>query len=314
MTTHEAEGVKSLLPCPFCGHNRTDIESGADCFVYCEACDCEGPSCASVEQAIHTWNCRSPPSGEGEVRRHAEIVDHIWQGLLDKDDRTSPEEYPDMVLISRDELSGHIAECMAEAAWQASKAPTRPAPAEIGMGERERLRAALEEAIEFADQDAQCLTQAGIDMVARWSAALASTVLVEGEKGSSCTESGSTASPKSAGPCKSEEREVAISYELDCWLDHNPDGGALDGFRAGFKAGEDYGRYAAAGPSACAATVDQMKSEEGANTCHCEDPPWCAFNNACWRAFNATADREERERKEVESNRIAATSCTPGDA
>lgn len=28
----------------------------------------------------------------------------IWQDLCDKDDRTSPEEYPDMCLITRDEL------------------------------------------------------------------------------------------------------------------------------------------------------------------------------------------------------------------
>lgn len=59
-------------------------------------------------------------------RRHNEIVDFVWQGLLDKDDRTSPEEYPEMCLIEREELSSIIAEVMAEAAYQASEALTRP--------------------------------------------------------------------------------------------------------------------------------------------------------------------------------------------
>lgn len=31
-------------------------------------------------------------------------LDAVWQALVEKDDRTSPEEYPDMVLITRDEL------------------------------------------------------------------------------------------------------------------------------------------------------------------------------------------------------------------
>jgi len=35
--------------------------------------------------------------------------DEVWQELCEKDDRTSPVEYPDMVLISREELSGIIA-------------------------------------------------------------------------------------------------------------------------------------------------------------------------------------------------------------
>jgi len=33
-----------------------------------------------------------------------EIVRDEWQALLDKDDRTSPAEYPDMVLVTREEL------------------------------------------------------------------------------------------------------------------------------------------------------------------------------------------------------------------
>lgn len=38
-------------------------------------------------------------------------VDEVWQELCEKDDRNSPAEYPDMVLITREEL----AEIMGEA-------------------------------------------------------------------------------------------------------------------------------------------------------------------------------------------------------
>lgn len=37
-----------------------------------------------------------------------------WQNLLDKDDRTSPAEYPDMALITFDEFAQAIARCHAE--------------------------------------------------------------------------------------------------------------------------------------------------------------------------------------------------------
>lgn len=37
------------------------------------------------------------------------IVSAIWQELLDKDDRNSPEEYPDMVLITLEELTDAVA-------------------------------------------------------------------------------------------------------------------------------------------------------------------------------------------------------------
>lgn len=34
--------------------------------------------------------------------------DQAWQDLLDKDDRTSPEEYPEMCLITREELAAYM--------------------------------------------------------------------------------------------------------------------------------------------------------------------------------------------------------------
>jgi hypothetical protein len=38
------------------------------------------------------------------------LVESEWQGLLDKEDRTSPAECPDMVLVTRNELAGSMSE------------------------------------------------------------------------------------------------------------------------------------------------------------------------------------------------------------
>lgn len=41
-----------------------------------------------------------------EARKHHTVsVTDAWQDLCDKDDRTSPEEYPDMCLITREEIA-----------------------------------------------------------------------------------------------------------------------------------------------------------------------------------------------------------------
>ncbi|WP_062233094.1 hypothetical protein [Aureimonas sp. N4] len=39
----------------------------------------------------------------------AEVLDRCWEDLVEKDDRTSPEDYPDHALITRDELAGYLA-------------------------------------------------------------------------------------------------------------------------------------------------------------------------------------------------------------
>lgn len=51
---------------------------------------------ADYEQRIRSALIATP--------RQLPSVDEVWQQLLDKDDRTSPEEYPDMCLITFDEL------------------------------------------------------------------------------------------------------------------------------------------------------------------------------------------------------------------
>lgn len=38
----------------------------------------------------------------------SKTIDALWQDILDKDDRNSPEEYPDMALITADEFRDAI--------------------------------------------------------------------------------------------------------------------------------------------------------------------------------------------------------------
>jgi Lar family restriction alleviation protein len=55
-----------LKPCPFCGSEDLDIESGYDhAYVICERCETEGPAISngSALEACEAWNtrhCESP--------------------------------------------------------------------------------------------------------------------------------------------------------------------------------------------------------------------------------------------------------------
>ena len=43
-------------------------------------------------------------------------IEEIWRDLCEKDDRTSPPEYPDMALITQQELIGYLAQARADEA------------------------------------------------------------------------------------------------------------------------------------------------------------------------------------------------------
>lgn len=54
--------------------------------------------------------CAQVATPSDEPGPFSRLVDQEWQALLEKDDRTSPEEYPDMALITRTELAGAMSE------------------------------------------------------------------------------------------------------------------------------------------------------------------------------------------------------------
>lgn len=58
---------------------------------------------------------------EGEEADVSALIEATWNEILNYDDRNSPEEYPEMVLLSHDEFAGY----MRRAALLSSQAATR---------------------------------------------------------------------------------------------------------------------------------------------------------------------------------------------
>ena len=55
-----------LKPCPFCGSDMTDCESGYHWTVICKQCFAEGPPAKEKEFAIKMWNERVDLKVNGE--------------------------------------------------------------------------------------------------------------------------------------------------------------------------------------------------------------------------------------------------------
>lgn len=74
-------------------------------------------------------------------------VSKAWFDLVEKDDRNSPEEYPDMCLITREELAGYIAAAL-------SKLP--PAPVREKMAPVQGYAAGIPWSMHLRAYDAYC--------------------------------------------------------------------------------------------------------------------------------------------------------------
>lgn len=75
-----------------CGINNRLYMTPKDYSIWCE------------QQRQFARLAAAPLSGGGKVEVTNGVVDAQWQWLCDKDDRSSPVEYPDMALVTRDEL------------------------------------------------------------------------------------------------------------------------------------------------------------------------------------------------------------------
>lgn len=116
MTDTHDKVEQSLLPCPFCvgearlyGINQNRERAHIECTR--PRCRIVGPSFRKDQDAIAAWNTRqsSNAAERGGVDGPVDAIAHgFWLDLVEKDDRTSPEEYPDMALISHDELVGMV--------------------------------------------------------------------------------------------------------------------------------------------------------------------------------------------------------------
>ncbi len=101
-----------LLPCPFCGSRLQWVDgpdNGLRMYLHSEnGCAIQGQifivdySDASKAR-LASWNRRAP-SPETNVDVDAEIAS-VVQSVNEWDDRTSPDDYPDHLLITSEELS-----------------------------------------------------------------------------------------------------------------------------------------------------------------------------------------------------------------
>lgn len=94
--------TEKLLPCPFCGGQADYCETNA-WWVRCNDCNAETEADMSPEAAAEIWNRRTPPPST-----HVDVEEEIAcvvQSVNEWDDRTSPDDYPDHLLITSEELA-----------------------------------------------------------------------------------------------------------------------------------------------------------------------------------------------------------------
>jgi hypothetical protein len=96
--------------------------------------------------------------GEDRLTDISAFVDGAWRDLLEKDDRTSPEGYPDMALITHDELASIIFTASAiEAGGESIEPQTDWLAAKIAIaradGWREAVIVARQASLDFIPRD-----------------------------------------------------------------------------------------------------------------------------------------------------------------
>ena len=103
-----------LLPCPFCGKSdgisvKIDHNGFGSYRVKCGVCSIQTARYQNREAAVSIWNRRTP-SIPAPVAESEEVLtpEQAWLDLCEKGDRTSPEDYPDMCLITKDELADYM--------------------------------------------------------------------------------------------------------------------------------------------------------------------------------------------------------------
>jgi hypothetical protein len=106
-------------------------------------------------------NAHSERTPSDEPGPFSKLVDVEWQQLLDKDDRTSPEEYPGHCLITRNELASAMFE-----AWFGREAAS---PEGLGVPQEEQDPLSIAEArAEKAEAEREALIKHMVDRFLGW--------------------------------------------------------------------------------------------------------------------------------------------------
>lgn len=109
-----------LKPCPFCGGTDVNLRQHLATnmsWVSCGECGLEAPSETgwTDDIAIEYWNTRNDDAKDLEIAALREAmclgesveaeIDRVVQSVNEWDDRTSPDDYPDHLLITSEELA-----------------------------------------------------------------------------------------------------------------------------------------------------------------------------------------------------------------
>lgn len=94
--------MESDLPCPFCGE-PPEVSAWNSEQVFCTGLH-EGKKHATINQWRPVWNTRRPSPASASLK---EVIADCLSELLNKDDRTSPEEWPEMMMLTADELADY---------------------------------------------------------------------------------------------------------------------------------------------------------------------------------------------------------------
>ena len=97
----------SQHPCPSCTRPASATEARS-AETRSGSAEGEGAAREAGDAKSQSPSQSSPPAGEDD------LVQRLWQELVEKDDRTSPEEYPEMALITFDEFADYAREIAAE--------------------------------------------------------------------------------------------------------------------------------------------------------------------------------------------------------
>jgi hypothetical protein len=172
-TTGEREALKR---CPFCEGKPTAKcrpgEKGETPQVWSVTCFGERNAHAwfyapTEAEVIAAWNSR-PDTGREDQTGLSETKRIVWERMLEVDDRNSPEEYPEMILMTQEELFRAMDEAAASTppvAVPVSEERVEAAFVEfnrfsfrehgVRVGSKEAMRAALTAALAVPDKGVQ---------------------------------------------------------------------------------------------------------------------------------------------------------------
>jgi hypothetical protein len=97
-----------LLPCPFCGNSPHHNASYSNIECDTEGCYAASVQIADAANASEIWNTRAALAAPQQEPITDEFITAVIESICEFDDRSSPEDQPEMMLVTADELRNTI--------------------------------------------------------------------------------------------------------------------------------------------------------------------------------------------------------------